>query len=195
MAKGTEVVFLGRAVGSSLGCGAPVPDCLIFMTPQRTHILPIWVEPTLDLGGRPTDAEVLANILKHDEARDPWFARIVTNSRGQMTAGLVLEEGESERFIDIRPSILEPLWHAGVIFDVRVDPGVESALIRVNPAWVDELEAKLKQVDEDGDQVDFLLDWNPEDMGFTVSDNADSDFQQMWEGLGLSSDLDDWLKE
>lgn len=195
MAKGTEVVFLGRAVGSSLGCGAPVPDCLIFMTPQRTHILPIWVESTLDLGGRPTDAEVLANILKHDEARDPWFARIVTNSRGQMTAGLVLEEGESERFIDIRPSILEPLWHAGVIFDVRVDPGVESALIRVNPAWVGELEAKLKQVDEDGDQVDFLLDWNPEDMGFTVSDNADSDFQQMWEGLGLSSDLDDWLKE
>lgn len=195
MAKGTEVVFLGRAVGSSLGCGAPVPDCLIFMTPQRTHILPIWVEPTLDLGGRPTDAEVLASILKHDEARDPWFARIVTNSRGQMTAGLVLEEGESERFIDIRPSILEPLWHAGVIFDVRVEPGVESALIRVNPAWVDELETKLKQVDEDGDQVDFLLDWNPEDMGFTASDNADSDFQQMWEGLGLSSDLDDWLKE
>ena len=195
MAKGTEVVFLGRAVGSSLGCGAPVPDCLIFMTPQRTHILPIWVEPTLDLGGRPTDAEVLANILKHDDARDPWFARIVTNSRGQMTAGLVLEEGESERFIDIRPSILETLWHAGVIFDVRVEPGVESALIRVNPAWVDELEAKLKQVDEDGDQVDFLLDWNPEDMGFTASDNADSDFQQMWEGLGLSSDLDDWLKE
>lgn len=195
MAKGTEVVFLGRAVGSSLGCGAPVPDCLIFMTPQRTHILPIWVEPTLDLGGRPTDAEVLANILKYDDARDPWFARIVTNSRGQMTAGLVLEEGESERFIDIRPSILEPLWHAGVIFDVRVESGVESALIRVNPAWVDELEAKLKQVDEDGDQVDFLLDWNPEDMGFTASDNADSDFQQMWEGLGLSSDLDDWLKE
>lgn len=195
MAKGTEVVFLGRAVGSSLGCGAPVPDCLILMTPQRTHILPIWVEPTLDLGGRPTDAEVLANILKHDEARDPWFARIVTNSRGQMTAGLVLEEGESERFIDIRPSILEPLWQAGVIFDVRVEPGVESALIRVNPAWVDELEAKLKQVDEDGDQVDFLLDWNPEDMGFTASDNADSDFQRMWEGLGLSSDLDDWLKE
>lgn len=195
MAKGTEVVFLGRAVGSSLGCGAPVPDCLIFMTPQRTHILPIWVEPTLDLGGRPTDAEVLANILKHDEVRDPWFARIATNSRGQMTAGLVLEEGESERFIDIRPSILEPLWHAGVIFDVRVEPGVESALIRVNPAWVDELEAKLKQVDEDGDQVDFLLDWNPEDMGFTASDDADSDFQQMWEGLGLSSDLDDWLKE
>lgn len=165
------------------------------MTPQRTHILPIWVEPTLDLGGRPTDAEVLANILKHDEARDPWFARIVTNSRGQMTAGLVLEEGQSERFIDIRPSILEPLWHAGVIFDVRVEPGVESSLIRVNPAWVDELEAKLKQVDEDGDQVDFLLDWSPEDMDFTASDNADSDFQQMWEGLGLSSDLDDWLKE
>ena len=165
------------------------------MTPQRTHILPIWVEPTLDLGGRPTDGEVLANILKNDEARDPWFARITTNSRGQMTAGLVLEEGESERFIDIRPSILEPLWHAGVLFDVRVAPGVEDALIRVNPTWAEELEAKLKQVDEDGDQVDFLLEWSQEDMGFTASDNADSDFQQMWEGLGLSSDLDDWLKE
>ena len=195
MAKGTEVVFLGRAVGSSLGCGAPVPDCLLFMTPQRTHILPIWVEPTLDLGGRPSDAEVLASILKNDEARDPWFARIATNSRGQMTAGLVLEAGDSERFIDVRPSILEPLWNAGVLFDVRVAPGVENALIRVNPAWVEELEAKLKKVDEDGDQVDFLLDWDPQEMGFSASDNADSDFQEMWEGLGLSSDLDDWLKE
>lgn len=207
-----EVIFLGRAAADLAGRGV---DVLFFSTPDHTALLPVWVDPPADLGGRPTDAEILADLLASNQFEQPWFAEIVTNSRGQFTAGLsqrivngvpvedsedeiIDDDGEFsgeyvERYIDVRPSTLEPLWHAGVLFDVRLKPSVVPALLDVNPEWTRELAGKLSAVDEDGDPIEFDLLWNPEDMGFTAFADPEQGFKELWEGMGLSKELDDWL--
>ena len=67
------------------------------------------------------------------------------------------------------------------------------ALLDVNPEWTRELAEKLSAVDEDGDPIEFDLLWNPEDMGFTASADPEQGFKELWEGMGLSQELDDWL--
>lgn len=135
-----EVHLLGRFSAAGL---AELPvDVLIFVTPDHTQMLPVWVSEIPDLGGRPTDGEILATVLSTSDVEDPWFAQISTNSRGQMTAGLK----QGQRYIDVRPSTLEFAWHAGVLFDVRVKESMAASMLPVNPAFIDEVQHLQRQV-------------------------------------------------
>ncbi|HIW94880.1 MAG TPA: hypothetical protein H9867_00085 [Candidatus Corynebacterium gallistercoris] len=207
MADAVEVYFLGRAQTEFSCDGAmPTPDVLFFVTPELTHILPVWVTPDEDRGGRPTDAEILAEIMRSAPNDSPWFAEIATNSRGQMTAGIyqsvLLHGGDAEdvehsreRYIDVRPSTIEPLSRAGVIFEITLKPHVANQLIEVNPEWGSELKDKLAAVDEDGDPITLDLAWDSATEDFSTSSDPEAGFQQLWEGLGLSAELDDWLNK
>lgn len=167
-----EITFVGRM--STLLPGDP--DCLIFATPDDSRILPVWVAGAIDMGGRPTAAVSLATVLASDALSDPWTAEISTVSRGQFTATLV----QGERRVDIRPSMLEALWHAGVLFDVKLKESLVGALLDANPAWVAALRKRMKPqaladaADSSNDDVQFMIEWDPEAQKLDgVSPNAE----------------------
>lgn len=151
-----EVNFVGRV--SSLLPGEP--DCLLFATPDNSQVLPIWVEGARDMAGRPSAASTLATVISQS---DPWTAEISTVSRGQYTARLM----HGERAIDIRPSLLEPLWHAGVLFDIKVKEAMAGSMVDFNPEWIRSLRSRLKPQaladasDSSNDDVQFYMEWDP----------------------------------
>ena len=132
--------FIGRLNSTLLSeteWNAASPDVLVFGTADFTHILPIWVERTRNFGGRPTDAVVLSAILAEDPDGQFWSAELATGSRGQFTAGLTA----GDRYIDCRPSLLEPLVRTGAIREIRMKPALESALVPVNREWLEKLQS------------------------------------------------------
>ena len=202
-----EVHLIGRL--SAAGLTEFPFDVLLFATPDHSRMLPVWVPELSDLGGRPTDGEILATMLSTNELEDPWFAEIATNSRGQMTAGLK----QGERYIDVRPSTLESAWHAGVLFDVRIKETVAPRLLPVNPEFIEELQEAMRKVtaaDLDDDDVwrnpaeesedsaakgaeDLVLTW--QGLALAASPDVVDEFADMWKAMGLSDDLDEWLGE
>lgn len=199
-----EVHLVGRLSAAGL-TDLPL-DVLLFVTPDNSTMLPVWVPEMADLGGRPTDGEILATLLSTNELEDPWFAEISTNSRGQMTAGLK----QGKRYIDVRPSTLEAAWHAGVLFDVRVKEAVAPAMLPVNPEFIEELKELIRQAqasDSDDEDVwndlaeendiagqgekDLVLTW--QGLPIAASPDVADEFADMWKAMGLSDDLGDWL--
>ncbi|MBC2681516.1 hypothetical protein [Corynebacterium anserum] len=199
-----EVHLVGRL--SASGLSDRRLDVLLFVTPDNSQMLPVWIPELADLGGRPTDAEILATTLSTSEYGDPWFAEIATNSRGQMTAGLK----QGKRYIDVRPSTLEAAWYAGVLFDIRVKEAVTPALLPVNPEFIAELKELLRQAQteesEDGnvwselakendlplhEGKDPVLTW--QGLPIAACPDVADEFADMWKALGLSEDLGDWL--
>ena len=192
-----EVHLIGRF--SAAGLTDQAVDVLVFATPDGSALLPVWVEQMQDLGGRPTDGEILASLVSSGDADDPWFAEISTNSRGQMTAGLK----QGDRYIDVRPSTLEFIWHAGVLFDVRVKEAMASTMIPSNPAFVEEMKnlqdtaRKAAESDADVEEEDaalsaLVLRWNG-GLPTTASPEIVDEFEDMWKAMGWSDDLGDWL--
>lgn len=239
--------FIGRLNSTLLTdveWNAETPDVLIFGTADFTHILPIWVECVRNFGGRPTDAVVLASLLAEDQDGPLWSAEISTGSRGQFTAGL----SAGERYVDCRPSLLEPLVRMGAIHEIRLKPAVEGALIPVNREWLEKLQAacseqryrfierrhegsdpsqewaddffdeergveetpvfemltaegfqpeRVRLVMETEDEAQgpggVFLRWSGLDLG--VPADANAEFEQMWEALGLDQELDAWLSD
>lgn len=199
-----EVHLIGRL--SAAGITEQPIDVLLFATPDHSRMLPVWVPEPADLGGRPTDAEILATLLASNDLEDPWFAEIATNSRGQMTAGLK----QGERYIDVRPSTLEKVWHAGVLFDVRVKEAVSGAMLPVNPEFIEEVQELIRKANaaEDDDDAaweqpssdlgpgdesagDLVLTWRG--LPTVATPDVVDEFADMWKAMGLSDDMDEWL--
>ena len=155
--------FIGRlnsALLTDVEWNAETPDVLIFGTADFTHILPVWVERVRNFGGRPTDAVVLATLLAEDREGPLWSAEISTGSRGQFTAGL----SSGDRYVDCRPSLLEPLVRTGAIQEIRLKPTVEASLIPVNREWLEKLQAacceqQYRFVERRHDDSDPSQDW------------------------------------
>ena len=194
-----EVQLVGRF--SAAGLTDLARDVLIFATPDGSAMLPVWVQEQPYLGGRPSDAEILASVLSSSEVEDPWFAEISTNSRGQMTAGLK----QGNRYIDVRPSTLEMIWHAGMLFDVRVKETMMAVMLPVNPAFIDEIKqlqtAAHLAAESDDDTVDenaaiaaLNIEWGT-GLSTVESPEVVDEFADMWKAMGLSDELGDWLGE
>ncbi|MGV0398388.1 hypothetical protein ACUY3M_08680 [Corynebacterium suicordis] len=194
-----EVQLVGRF--SAAGLTDLARDVLIFATPDGSAMLPVWVQEQPDLGGRPSDTEILASVLSSSEVEDPWFAEISTNSRGQMTAGLK----QGSRYIDVRPSTLEMIWHAGMLFDVRVKETMMAVMLPVNPAFIDEIKqlqtAAHLAAESDDDTVDenaaiaaLNIEWGT-GLSTVESPEVVDEFADMWKAMGLSDELGDWLGE
>ncbi|WP_426716656.1 hypothetical protein ACEN19_02075 [Corynebacterium auriscanis] len=146
--------FIGRLNSTFLSeaeWNAASPDVLVFGTADFTHILPVWVERTHNFGGRPTDAVVLATMLALDSDGPMWSAEIATGARGQFTAALTA----GDRYIDCRPSLLEPLIRTGAVRELRMKPALESALIPVNREWLEKLQTAC------GEQVYRFIERRP----------------------------------
>lgn len=196
-----ELHLIGRF--SAAGLTDHNVDVLIFATPDGTAMLPVWVEQMQDLGGRPTDGEILATVLSTGESEDPWFGVLATNSRGQMTAGIK----QGKRYIDVRPSTLEFMWHSGVLFDIRVGEYMDASLLPVNPAFIEEIknmQLKAQQLADPEDSINaeeaeeaalaaLVLRW---DGGLPTTESAEvvDEFTDMWKAMGWSDDLGDWLE-
>lgn len=205
--EGVEVHFIARL--SAAGLTEKPVDVLIFATPDHQRMLPVWVAPQADLGGRPTDAEILTTMLGTDGQQDPWCGVIATNSRGQMTAGIK----QGQRYIDVRPSTLESFWHAGLLYDTTIKASVSVRMLPVNPAFIAEvieLQRRVAMLGTDDYEDDtpsitqdnngghpispesLVLHWN-EGLGTKESADVVDEFADMWKAMGLSEDLGDWL--
>lgn len=155
--------FIGRLNSTLLSdaeWNATSPDVLIFGTADFSHILPIWVERTRNFGGRPTDAVVLAAMFSEDPNGQVWSAELATGSRGQFTAGLAV----GDRYIDCRPSLLEPLIRMGALREIRMKSALEPSLIPVNREWLEKLQSACSEqlyrfVDRRPEQIDPSQEW------------------------------------
>ena len=125
------------------------PDCLLFATEDGARGLPVWVPGPADLGGRPSDGNVLAEVLA-TEAPGEWTATFSWINRGQCG----VELSKHDRTIDIRASLLEPLWHAGVLKVLQLDPLMAHELLDFNPEWIQALRVKAAKQSE-GNSADI----------------------------------------
>ena len=155
--------FIGRLNSTLLSdaeWNATSPDVLIFGTADFSHILPIWVERTRNFGGRLHRCRG----VRGDALRGSGWSSLVGGIGHWLTGAVHSRLSGGDRYIDCRPSLLEPLIRMGALREIRMKSALEPSLIPVNREWLEKLQSACSEqlyrfVDRRPEQIDPSQEW------------------------------------